>query len=629
MSMSFRLAMISLALLSLARLRAAEDDVVRFDFETGDLQGWQIVEGQFDYIVSDREFYHNRYPEAPDSKYNKQGKYYLSTVEQQPGKPSKDAMMGVLESPVFVLAGPEMSFLVGGGTMETVYVALCTADGKEIIKARGRQTEIMWRVQWNLPQLVGQRVFLRIVDHCSGSWGHVAFDDFIAKGKIDAEATKSHFAGLARRRALSELQSRLREIDLKALCAAIEDLSRTYPDRYQGSGYLQRLAEFEKQADRIAVVLAEGGAAAGEDAEELAKSLATFQREALVANPLVSGQPILYIVRPQYRSSYHAIDTLFHTGEANTRDFVGGGAMKTIDLKTGAVRTLFESAQGLPRDPEVHFDGKRIVFALRRHINEDWHIFEINADGSALKQLTFAPGVCDFDPLYLPDGGIVFSSTREPKYNMCSQDIAANLHRMDGDGANIHQIDRNNLFDNQASLMPDGRILYARWEYVDRNFGDAHSLWTCNPDGTNHAIYWGNNTASPGAAYTARAIPGTDRVICIFGPHHDHLWGAMAIVDHAWAMDGREAVIQIWPADSIDRVRAGGGFDCDSFSAIRLKYADPYPLSDKYFLCSRMTGRGDQMGIYLVDVFGNELLLHAEGPGCYDPMPLAPRPGRR
>ncbi len=621
----FRLTTIWFALCVVGFRAVAEDGMVRFDFETGDLQGWQIVEGQFDYIVSDRQFYHNRYPEAPDNKYNKQGKYYLSTVEQQPGKPSKDAMTGVLESPVFVPAGPEMSFLVGGGTMETVYVALCTADGRELVKARGRQTEIMQRVTWNLPELVGQPAFLRIVDHCSGSWGYVAFDDFVARGKIDLEATKTRFAAVVRRRALGELQSRIRDVDLKAMRAAIEDLTHRYPDRYPGAGYLQRLGVLEKQVDRIAAILAEARPTIEKDAEELASSLLTLQREALVANPLVSGQPILFLVRPQYRSSYHAIDTLFHTGEANTRDFVGGGAIKTIDLKTGTTRTLFESAHGLPRDPEVHFDGKRIVFALRRHINEDWHIFEINADGTGMKQLTSAPGVCDFDPLYLPDDSIVFSSTREPKYNMCSQDIAANLHRMDADGANIHQIDRNNLFDNQASLMPDGRILYARWEYVDRNFGDAHSLWTCNPDGTNHAIYWGNNTASPGAAYTARAIPGIDRVVCIFGPHHDHLWGAMAIVDHARAMDGRDAVVHLWPADSIKLVRAGGSFDCDSFSRLRYKYADPYPLSDKYFLCSRMTGRGDQMGIYLVDVFGNEMLLHAEGPGCYDPMPLAAR----
>ena len=127
---------------------AAAEEVVRFDFETGDLQGWQVVEGQFDYLVSDRPMFHNRYPDQPGNQYNKQGKYYLSTVEQQPGKPSNDRMTGVIESPVFVLAGPEMSMLVGSGTQPGTYVALCTLDGKEVLVARGKdQTEVMQRVR--------------------------------------------------------------------------------------------------------------------------------------------------------------------------------------------------------------------------------------------------------------------------------------------------------------------------------------------------------------------------------------------------------------------------------------------------------------------------------------------------
>jgi hypothetical protein len=100
---------------------------------------------------------------------------------------------------------------------------------------------------------------------------------------------------------------------------------------------------------------------------------------------------------------------------------------------------------------------------------------------------------------------------------------------MESDGANIYQITKNTLFDNHSELMADGRILYARWEYVDRNFGDAHGIWTVNPDGTNQAVYWGNNTAVPGAVFNAHEIPGTQQILCILGPHHDRLWGAMAI----------------------------------------------------------------------------------------------------
>lgn len=585
---------------------------IRFDFEAGDLHGWQVVEGWFENPVSDRPVFHNVYPEVPENRYNKQGRFYLSTVERKSG-PSNDQMTGVIESPVFVLDEPTMTFLIGGGQAENVYAALCTLDGKEVLKTRGRQTEIMHRVDWSAPELVGQRVFLRIADGNTDGWGHVTFDDFAASGRIDEEATAKRLA--ERRPILAAIGKSISPAATGALRDAIRDLMTTYGERYpQGAEFLTRLDALERTWQ-----------AGGE--LEWAAAFVELQREALIANPLVSDQPILYIVRPQYRSSYHAIDTLFHSDEANTRDFEGGGAMKLIDLANGGRNwTVIEVPEGIARDPEVHFSGERIVFALRRHAAENWHIWEIHADGTGLRQLTSDPDVCDFDPLYLPDDTILFSSTREPKYNQCSQDIGANLYRMESDGANIHQLDRNNLFNNQASLLDDGRILYARWEYVDRNFGDAHGLWTTAPDGTNHAIFWGNNTAVPGAAYTARQIPGSEQVVCIFGPHHDHLWGAMAIVDRRRGVDGRPGVLRTWPAQAADHVRIAGPFDCDHGLETHLKYADPYPLSSKYFLCSRMTGRGWEMGIYLVDVFGNEVLLHVEGRGCYDPMPLTPRP---
>ena len=121
----------------------------------------------------------------------------------------------------------------------------------------------------------------------------------------------------------------------------------------------------------------------------------------------------------------------------------------------------------------------------------------------------------------------------------------------------------------------------------------------------------------------ARAIPGTELVICTFSSCHDRPWGALAIVDRRRGLDGRAPVVRTWPAGAIDLVGEG---DYDTFTSVKPKYEDPYPLSDKYFLCSRMTGQGEQMGIYLIDLFGNEVLLHAESPGCFDPMPLGPRP---
>lgn len=407
-----------------------------------------------------------------------------------------------------------------------------------------------------------------------------------------------------------------------ALRAAIEDLTTTFLHRYpRGKEYLAKLDEIERQLTETQQPYA----------HDVEVEFTRLQRQALTANPLISDQPILFVVRHQYKEDHHNTATMFQTGEINTNSFRGVGAMKAIDFASGGkVKTLIQTAEGVIRDPEIHFDGKKIVFSMRKNIGDDYHIYEINADGTGLKQLTFAPGVADIDPLYLPDDSIVFASTREPKYCMCNRHIMCNLFRMDSDGANIHQIGRNTLHEGHAALMPDGRIIYDRWEYVDRNFGDAQGLWTVNPDGTNHAVYWGNNTWSPGAVIDARAISETGHAICIFSSCHDRPWGALAIINRRLGVDGPASVVRTWPPDAINLVRQKpprpDAYGFDNFKQVKPKYEDPYPLNDKYFLCSRTIDERELMGIYLIDVFGNEVLLHTEEPGCFDPMPLKSRP---
>jgi hypothetical protein len=602
-----------LAILAVAAPADNAPGVVRFDFETADLQGWRVIEGAFGKLLCDRAAFHHT-----GEPYNKQGRYFLSTLDQPDGPPN-DTYTGVVESPVFVLTAPDMSFLIGGGHHRDTYVALCAFDGEEVFTAHGIDSQTMQRVKWQAPDLVGRPVFLRLVDANTGGWGHVTFDDFIAQGALDPAATAANFA--RKKTVLDDV----RNAGLPApgspatLRAALLDLLATFGDRYpHGQEFLARLDDVEKIAD---------------ERQARARFL-SLQREALLANPLVRDHPLLYVVRPQYVPDHHNTETMFQTGEINTGSFRGGGALKVLDLSRGPdaePRVLLAVPTGIARDPEVHFSGHKILFSMRRKIDDDYHLYEIDADGANLRQLTFAPGVTDIDPLYLPDDTVAFTSTREPKYCMCNRHIMGNLFTMDADGANIHQLGRNTLMDGQGSLTPDGRILYQRWEYIDRNFGDAQGLWTVNPDGTNHAVYWGNNTSSPGAVLDPRLLPGSAQVVCTFGSCHDRPWGALAIVDRRLAMDGRAAVIRTWPAEAIDRVDRGG---FDSYVDLFPKYEDPYPLADpdtdlgggKYFLCSRMIGRGEQMGIYLLDVFGNEVLVHAEEPGCFDPMPLSPRP---
>lgn len=341
---------------------------------------------------------------------------------------------------------------------------------------------------------------------------------------------------------------------------------------------------------------------------------------------------LVFISRHQYAQDHHNTATLFQFGEINSASFTPGASLQVLNLKTGTIRTLLSTETGLIRDPEVSFSGDKIIFSYRKDIEDDYHIYEIDADGKNLKQLTFARGISDIDPLYLPNGQIVFSSTREPKYCMCNRHIMANLYRMNPDGSNIVQLGKSTLFEGHAALMEDGRLVYDRWEYIDRNFGDAQGLWTVNPDGTRHAIYYGNNTNSPGGIIDPRPLPGNNLMLCIFGSCHDRPWGALALIDRSKGVDGKEAVVKIWPESAKDLIGKG---NWDTFMQLGVRYEDPFPISQTQFLVSKsihlVKNRGhhpvtEKMGIYLLDMEGNEVLIHEdENLSCFDPMPLAAR----
>ena len=344
------------------------------------------------------------------------------------------------------------------------------------------------------------------------------------------------------------------------------------------------------------------------------------------ARKMLAGKQILYVERHQYASDHHNTATIFQYGEINQNSFSQGGAIKIYDVDSGKTRTLINTDTGNLRDPEISFDGKRVIFSMRMNKEDDYHIYEIGIDGSNLKQLTSAKGVSDIDPLYLPDGGIVFTSTRQPKYCMCNRHIMGNLFRMESDGANITQIGVSTLFEGHSTMLNDGRILYDRWEYVDRNFGDAQGLWTVNPDGTKHSVYYGNNTASPGAVIDGRQIPGTDLVLCIFSSCHDRPWGSLAIIDRKKGVDGKEPVVKIYPEEALNLVANG---DLDTFKWVQsFRYEDPFPMNKEWFLVSRTLYKypewnnqacGYKQGIFLVGMDGSEELLIEGERSVFDP----------
>jgi len=391
---------------------------------------------------------------------------------------------------------------------------------------------------------------------------------------------------------------------------AVDDLVKTFGNKYpRGSEFLDKIGK-----------LPSGDV----------KAFKELQREVFLANPLVSGQPVLFVNRPDYTNVHGPDETMYQSNEKVVcHAFRAGGSLKVLDVSSGRLRTVIMSAAGMVRDPDVYFDGSKIIFSMRRNVDDDFHIYEINPDGSNLRQLTSAPQVSDIQPVYLPNGRIMFSSTREPKYIHCQRHLMASLFLMEGDGANIHQAGFNTLFEGRGSLMPDGRVLYSRWEYVDKHFSSAYGLWTVNPDGTAQMLYYGGLAWQPGAIMDGRIVPGSRNIVCIFGSVHGSEAGAMVVANPAKGNNGPGAIEKSWPADISACLREwntiGRCNNYDSFINIPVRYANPYPLSDKYFLCSRQIAPHARMGLYVVDVFGNEVLLHDETPGCFQARPLTSR----
>jgi hypothetical protein len=356
---------------------------------------------------------------------------------------------------------------------------------------------------------------------------------------------------------------------------------------------------------------------------------------ALSELPAVVKHPILFVTHAQYQRDHHNTHDFFPSAqhEFNQGKFVPGSAMKILHPETGKTTTLLETGTGLIRDPEIHFDAQKVVFSMRRDLQDSYHIYEMNMDGTGLQQLTRMKDVDDLDPIYLPDNHILFTSTREPKYCLCNRHIMANLYRMDADGANIVQISKNPLFDNKASLMPSGRILYTRWEYVDREQLSAQGLWVANPDGTNHRLFYGNNTQSPGGVLDGRIIGDSEQMaVCTFAATHDRAWGAIAIINRARGIEAEKPVVKIWPANAYPWIKEVGS--CDTFAQCNPKYEDPYPLVDpalktagRYFLCVRSMESKEKTAIVLLDTEGPETILYQEqGPlGCFDPQVVVPK----
>ncbi|MCY3019339.1 MAG: hypothetical protein NTW87_09980 [Planctomycetota bacterium] len=351
----------------------------------------------------------------------------------------------------------------------------------------------------------------------------------------------------------------------------------------------------------------------------------------MLADPQANCSDIVFAVRPHSEGHWYEN---FGGCDAKRINWHDGTCLCRLHLPTGTVTTILDDPQGGIRDPQVSYDATTILFSYRKAETEHYRLYEIKVDGAGLKQLTPDDGPHDdIEPLYLPGGGIVFGSSRVHRQVPCWFTEAAILHSCGADGSNIHPISANVEHENTPCMLPDGRILYMRWEYVDRHEGAYHHLWTVNPDGTNAMVYYGNQWGG-GVYLDAQAVPGTHKVLFVDSPGHgvsDH-YGFLTLLGGNGDPDDRKRASRIG-------VRAGARRAPKDVKGEGLWGRDPYPLSDKWFLYA------DGEGLHLATFEGETELVHSLPPDqakalqhggklkgkelaleCHEPRPLRPRP---
>lgn len=295
-----------------------------------------------------------------------------------------------------------------------------------------------------------------------------------------------------------------------------------------------------------------------------------------------------------------------------------GGGLFVADVAGGQPRRLVDASDGIILDCQVSYDGARILFSWKRAMNESFGIWSIGADGSGLSRV-IDHASNNMNACWLPDGGIAFLSDRKPAFAYCWTSTSPVLYRADGDGGNILRLSANYLTDFTPSVMQDGRILFSRWEYVDRPAIPIQSLWAINPDGTMLSGVFGNRTLSPATFMEARDIPGMPgKILCVMTSHNGPCRGAIGLLDPDSGDNTSAAIRNLTPEIDIGTVN-----DARRGNGMRGPYESPMPLDGRYFLVSRAGT------ILLRDYEGTrEFVLHEprDGMGFYSAQPVRPRP---
>lgn len=342
-----------------------------------------------------------------------------------------------------------------------------------------------------------------------------------------------------------------------------------------------------------------------------------LQRRCVLASPLLDFEAVLFTKRVP--GSYSHMSDQYYGWWSRP----GGGIYLLKNFRNGEPVTEDLTGKRFPQAgsflrPALSDDATKVLFAWCRHypelaqekdklnkanVPEDafYHVFEMNLDGTGLRQLTRGK-YDDFDARYLPDGRIVFLSTRRGQsiqvgkasaaasvarpdlpdcYVRCGGDASRpvavyTLHTMDADGGDLTAISPFEMFEWEPSVANNGTILYSRWDYVDRDNMPYMSLWAINPDGTNARLVYGNYTRAPHCTFEPRTIPGSDKIVFTASGHHSQTMGSLVLLDPNLGTEGEAPLTRLTPETPFPEIEGWP----------RAYFANPWPLSEDTLLVS-------------------------------------------
>ena len=341
-------------------------------------------------------------------------------------------------------------------------------------------------------------------------------------------------------------------------------------------------------------------------------------------NDLTEKFPKIVFARHFDIGGSHYAYTEAQSDAQHERNFKPGSALCLLELGEDGKyheRTLLSDPNGVIRDPDVSFDGKKIVFAWKKSDREDdYHLYDYEVKTGTVRQLTFGLGYADYEPCVLPDGGIVFNSTRCVQIVDCWWTEVSNLYHCDANGDYIRRLSFDQVHTNCPTLLDDGRIIYTRWDYNDRGQIFPQGLFQMNADGTFQTEMYGNNSWFPTTILHARGIPGTGKIVAIFTGHHTYQRGKLGILDPS---KGRQ---ENMGAQLIAPIRETKAERTDRYGQEGEQFAYPYPINEREFIVSYRPDPKGPFGIYWFDIDGNrELLALDPSISSLQPVPLAVR----